>query len=70
MTLARPVRAVVVDASSMVEVAIWNTAHIDRFAAWQDAGALVIAPAHFGVEVAKRPPSRGLAGGQRRRGSA
>jgi predicted nucleic acid-binding protein len=52
MTFIRPVRAIVVDASSMVEVAIGDQTAIDRFGEWQDAGALVLAPPHFGTEVA------------------
>jgi predicted nucleic acid-binding protein len=36
----------------MVEVAIGDQAGIARFAEWQDAGTIVLAPPHFGTEVA------------------
>jgi predicted nucleic acid-binding protein len=52
MTFVRSVRAIVVDASAMVDVAIGNPSSLGRFATWQDAGALLLAPPHFGVEVA------------------
>jgi predicted nucleic acid-binding protein len=52
MTLARPVPAVVVDASAMVQLVTGDPAWVERMARWQSSGALLLAPPHFGVELA------------------
>ncbi len=52
MTLTSGQVAVVVDASAMVEVLIGNERWQDRLADWQAAGAVILAPAHFRVEIA------------------
>ena len=52
MSLHRPPMAVVVDASSMVEVLIGATSWTERIGEWQDVGAMLLAPQHFGVETA------------------
>ena len=52
MTISRPVRVVVVDASSMVDVVGGDPVWVGRFAGWQDSGAMLLAPPHFRVEMA------------------
>jgi len=50
MTLRSAVPAVVVDASAMVEMLTGDLTWQHRFASWQDAGALILAPPHFRLE--------------------
>ena len=52
MSFGRPLRLVVVDASSMVEVIIGEPGWTERFAGWQQGGSLLVAPPHFRSEMA------------------
>ena len=52
MSFTRPVRAIVVDASTMVEVLGGNREWVDRMSEWQDADAMLLAPPHFRSEMA------------------
>ncbi len=52
MSFVRPLTAVVVDASSMLEALSGNPDWIDRLDAWLDADAMLLAPTHFRVEAA------------------
>jgi predicted nucleic acid-binding protein len=52
MTIARPIQAVVVDASSMVEVLSGDEVWLGRLEQWQEQGALLLAPTHFRAEMA------------------
>jgi predicted nucleic acid-binding protein len=52
VTLEHPIRAVVVDASAMVEVLIGDEMWTARLADWQDTGTQILAPPHFRSEVA------------------
>ena len=50
--LMRPIPIVVVDASAMVEVLAGKPDWIDRLARWQSDGTMLVAPAHFGPDMA------------------
>ena len=50
--LMRPIPIVVVDASAMVEVLAGKPDWIDRLGRWQSDGTMLVAPAHFGPEMA------------------
>ena len=52
MTLSHVHSAVVVDASATVEMLVGDATWVDRFRGWRQAGALLLAPAHFRAEVA------------------
>jgi predicted nucleic acid-binding protein len=52
VSFGRPLRLVVVDASSMVEVIIGEPGWTERFAGWQQGGSLLVAPPHFRSEMA------------------
>lgn len=52
MTFLHAPRAVVVDASSTVEMLGEDGRWVDRFARWIVAGAQLVAPGHFRLEVA------------------
>jgi predicted nucleic acid-binding protein len=52
VSIDRPLRLVVVDASSMVEVVIAEPGWTQRFLGWQQGGALLVAPPHFRSEMA------------------
>jgi predicted nucleic acid-binding protein len=52
MSFSRPLTAVVVDASSMVEVLTGHPVWSERIDRWQDAGAMLMAPPHFRSETA------------------
>jgi predicted nucleic acid-binding protein len=50
--LGRAAPIVVVDASAMVEVLAGDPDWIERLGRWQSDGAMLVAPAHFGPEMA------------------
>jgi predicted nucleic acid-binding protein len=52
MTFGRGPRVVIVDASAMVEVVVGDPVWTQRLSAWQEAGVMLLAPPHFGTEVA------------------
>jgi predicted nucleic acid-binding protein len=52
MTLSRGPRVVIVDASAMVEVVIGDPVWTQRLSEWQEGGAMLLVPPHFGTEVA------------------
>jgi len=52
MTLSHAPSAIVVDASATVEMLVGDATWIGRFRDWRQAGALLLAPAHFRAEVA------------------
>lgn len=52
MTLSRGPRVVIVDASAMVEVVIGDSVWTQRLSEWQEGGAMLLVPPHFGTEVA------------------
>ncbi len=52
MTFSRGPRVVIVDASAMVEVVIGDPVWTRRLWEWQEAGVMLLAPPHFGTEVA------------------
>jgi predicted nucleic acid-binding protein len=52
VSIGRPLRLVVVDASTMVEVVIGEPGWTERFVRWQESGALLVAPPHFRSELA------------------
>ena len=52
MSLATPPRAVVVDASVMIEALLGSPRWLEHLDRWQDEGALVLAPPHFRLETA------------------
>jgi predicted nucleic acid-binding protein len=52
MTLSHGPRVVIVDASAMVEVVVGDPAWTQRLSEWQEAGAMLFVPPHFGIEVA------------------
>jgi len=52
MSFRRTVRLVIVDASSMIDVIGGEPTWNGRFAEWQTAGAMLLAPPHFRAEIA------------------
>ncbi|MBI3745802.1 MAG: type II toxin-antitoxin system VapC family toxin [Chloroflexi bacterium] len=52
MTFATAQEAVVVDASAAMALLGGDGAWLDRWAAWTEAGTMILVPAHFPVEVA------------------
>lgn len=52
MTFLQGQPVIVVDASVAIELLIGNERWADRLAGWIDAEAVLLVPAHFGVEVA------------------
>ena len=52
MMFSHTIAAVVVDASSMVQVLEGDPEWTDRLAVWQDQGAVLLAPPHFRSEMA------------------
>lgn len=52
MTVGRGPRVVIVDASAMVEVVVGDPVWTQRLSTWQEAGVMLLAPPHFGTEVA------------------
>ena len=51
-SLGRAIPVVVVDASAMVEALAGDPDWIGRLGRWQSDGTMVVAPAHFGPEMA------------------